>query len=171
MEAMVIQGDNTATGMILKEASADAVRRFIASIELRRTMIPDSMRVFAAYLSGAPNYKTITWNELISIPPSPLVYPFFNNAQTLASSPDDLVSFFLVPCKVLSSVIRKPILSSGEFLSLGDINYLGPFPYGLSVFGKAGCGHLRTARTINCRSVYFPDRWIYFSVKTRRTQV
>ena len=94
MEAMVIHSDNTATDMVLKSAGPDAVRRFIASIGLNKTMIPDSTRVFAAYLLGVPNYKTVTWDELINFPPGPLVHPFLNEVETLASSPDDLVSFF-----------------------------------------------------------------------------
>jgi beta-lactamase class A len=65
MEAMIVHSDNTATDMVLKEAGADAVRKFIFSIGLKKTMIPDSTRVLAAYLAGAPNYKTITWDELM----------------------------------------------------------------------------------------------------------
>ena len=94
MEAMIIHSDNTATDMVLKEAGAQNVRKFIASIGLKNTMIPDSTRSFAAYLLGAPNYKTITWDELTSIPPGPLAHPFLNDVETLASSADDLVSFF-----------------------------------------------------------------------------
>ena len=45
MEAMVVHSDNTATDMVLKETGADAVRRFIASIGLKKTMIPDSTRI------------------------------------------------------------------------------------------------------------------------------
>jgi hypothetical protein len=50
-------------------------------------------------------------------------------------------------------------------LLLGDINYLVPFPLGLSVFGKAGYADVRGA---HARSIaggaYFPDRWVYFSI-------
>jgi hypothetical protein len=49
-------------------------------------------------------------------------------------------------------------------LLLGDINYLVPFPLGLSVFGKAGYADVRGA---HARSIaggaYFPDRWVYFT--------
>src|SRR5258708_2748797 len=64
MEAMIIHSDNTATDMILKAAGADAVRRFIASIGLKKTMIPDSTRILAAYLAVSSHYKTTTWDEL-----------------------------------------------------------------------------------------------------------
>ena len=53
MEAMVVHSDNTATDMVLKQAGADKVRNFIASIGLESTMIPDSTRSLAGYLAGA----------------------------------------------------------------------------------------------------------------------
>ena len=165
MEAMVIHSDNTATDMVLKEAGADRVRNFIASIGLKSTMIPDSTRSFAGYLVGAPNYKTITWDELISIPPGPLAHPFLNDVQTLASSPDDLVSFF-------SRALQGKFFSNGEtlfqfrrILSLGDITYLVPFPLGMSVFGKAGYADIQGAHARSIAGgVYFPNRWVYFSM-------
>jgi hypothetical protein len=47
-------------------------------------MIPDSTRIFAAYLAGLPNYKTITWDELSKLPPlESLAHPFLNDVETL----------------------------------------------------------------------------------------
>jgi beta-lactamase class A len=93
MEAMIVHSDNTATDMILREATAKAVRRFIASIGAKNTLIPDSTRALAGYLLGAPDYKTITWEELIALNVS-FAHPLLNDVQTLASSANDLVSFY-----------------------------------------------------------------------------
>jgi beta-lactamase class A len=165
MEAMVVHSDNTATDMVLKSAGVDAVRRFIASIGLKKTMIADSTRIFAAYLVGAPNYKTITWDELISIPPGPLAHPFLNNVETLASSPDDLVSFFSRALQGSFFSHRETLFQFRRILSLGDINHLVPFPLGLSVFGKAGYADITGAHARSIAgAVYFPKRWVYFSM-------
>jgi beta-lactamase class A len=165
MEAMMIHSDNTATDMVLRETGADAVRRFIASIGLNKTMIPDSTRVFAAYLAGAPNYKTITWDELISIPPGPLAHPFLNDVETLASSPDDLVSFFSRALQGNFFSHPETLFQFRRILLLGDINYLVPFPLGLSVFGKAGYADIAGAHARSIAgAVYFPNRWVYFSM-------
>jgi len=165
MEAMMVHSDNTATDMVLKETGADAVRRFIASIGLKKTMIPDSTRVFAAYLAGAPNYKTITWDELIKIPPGPLAHPFLNNVETFASSPDDLVSFFSRALQGSFFSHQETLFQFRRILLLGDINYLVPFPLGLSVLGKAGYADIPDAHARSIAgAVYFPDRWVYFSM-------
>jgi len=165
MEAMMVHSDNTATDMVLKEAGADAVRRFIASIGLKKTMIPDSTRIFAAYLVGAPNYKTITWDELTKIPPGPLAHPFLNNVETFASSPDDLVSFFSRALQGSFFSHRETLFQFRRILLLGDINHLVPFPLGLSVFGKAGYADIPDAHARSIAgAVYFPNRWVYFSM-------
>jgi beta-lactamase class A len=162
-EAMIIHSDNTATDMVLKEAGADNVRQFIASIGLKSTMIPDSTRALAGYLLGADDYKTITWAELLSIL-GPLVRRSLNDVETLSSSADDLVSFF-------SRALQGKFFTHGETLQefrrillLGDITYLVPFPLGASIFGKAGYfdspgDHGRCI----AGGMYFPHRWVYFA--------
>ncbi len=165
MEAMMVHSDNTGTDMVLKVVTPDAVRRFISSIGLKQTMIPDSTRSFAAYLSGVPNYKTITWDEITHLPPGPLAYPFLNDVQTFASSPEDLVSFFSRALQGHFFSHERTLFQFRRILSLGDINHLVPFPLGLSVFGKAGYADIEGshARSI-AGAVYFPSRWIYFSM-------
>jgi beta-lactamase class A len=165
MEAMVIHSDNTATDMVLKEAGPARVRKFIDSIGLKNTMIPDSTRSFAGYLLGAPNYKTITWDELTAIPQGPLAHPFLNDVETLASSPDDLVSFFSRALQGEFFSHRQTLFEFRRILSLGDITYLVPFPLGASVFGKAGYADVPGAHARSVAGgVYFPDRWVYFSM-------
>src|SRR4051794_1591950 len=165
MEAMMIHSDNTATDMVLKQASPAAVRKFIAAIGLKKTKIPDSTRILAGYLLGAPNYKTITWDELIALPPGPLAHPFLNDVETLASSPDDLVSFFSRALQGQFFSHQETLFQFRRILLLGDINYLVPFPLGLSVFGKAGYADAPGAHARSIAgAVYFPNRWAYFSM-------
>lgn len=165
MEAMIIHSDNTGTDMVLKEAGAQQVRKFIAAIGLKSTAIPDSTRILAGYVVGAPNYMTITWEELISYPAGPLAHPLLNDVETLASSSDDLVSFFSRAMQGKFFSHRQTLEQFRRILSLGDINYLVRFPLGMSVFGKAGYAD---APGIHARSiagaVYFRDRWVYFSM-------
>ena len=165
MEAMIIHSDNTATDIILKLATANAVRAFIASIDLKKTMIPDSTRSFGAYLAGAPNYKTITWDELMAIPPGPLAHPFLNDVETFASSPDDLVSFFSRALQGAFFSHHQSLFQFRRILLLGDITSLVPFPIGMSVFGKAGYADVSGAHARSIAgAVYFPNRWVYFSM-------
>ena len=128
-------------------------------------MIADSTRIFAAYLLGAPNYKTITWDELTHFPPGPLAHPFLNNVETLASSPDDLVSFFSRALQGRFFSHPETLFQFRRILLLGDINHLVPFPLGLSVFGKAGYADITDAHARSIAgAVYFPNRWVYFSM-------
>lgn len=165
MEAVMVHSDNTATDMILKSANPDAVRRFIAEIGLKETMIPDSTRIFAAYLLGIPNYKTITWDELTRWPSDRFAHPFLNPVETLASSPDDLVSFFSRALQGRFFSHKETLFQFRRILMLGDINYLVPFPPGLSVFGKAGYADIPGSHVRSIAgAVYFPKRWVYFSM-------
>jgi beta-lactamase class A len=164
MEAMIIHSDNTATDMILKEAGVDKVRQFIASIGLKNTLIPDSTRALGGYLLGAPNYKTITWEELLSISSGSFVNPPLNDVETLASSASDLVSFYGRTLRGRFFEHRQTLQQFRRILALGDINYLVPFPLGLTGYGKAGYfdspGH--HARCI-AGGIYFSGRWAFFA--------
>jgi beta-lactamase class A len=164
MEAMVTHIDNTATDMILKQAGPANVRKFIASIGLKSTMIPDSTRALTAYVIGAPNYKTITWDELVSLASSPFVYPLLNDVETLSSSADDMVSFYSRALQGKFFHHSQTLRQFRRILALGDINYLAQFPLGTSVFGKAGYFDAvgMHGRCI-AGGMYFPDRWVYFA--------
>lgn len=164
MEAMITHSDNTATDMILGEATAANVRKFIAAIGLKNTMIPDSTRALSAYLFGAPNYKTISWEELLSFAGKPFVHPVLNDVETLASSASDLVSFYARALQGHFFAHQQTLRQFRRILSLGDITYLVPFPIGISVFGKAGYFDYpgERARCI-AAGMYFPDRWVYLA--------
>src|SRR5215831_4874829 len=138
MEAMITRSDNTATDMIFKVAGVGNIRNFIASAGLVNTRIPDSTRAFAAYLAGASDYKNVTWEEIEQLSNSPLVHPFLNDVQTLASSADDLVSYY-------SRALQGEFFQHGEtlnefrrVLTLCNFIYLVPLPLGASAYAKCG---------------------------------
>jgi beta-lactamase class A len=94
LEAMIMHSDNTGTDMSIKHADPDKVRAFIASAGLHQTAIPDSTRSFFGYLLGAKDYKTFTWEQLQAAASANMVNPPLNDVSTLASSADDLVSYY-----------------------------------------------------------------------------
>ncbi len=168
MEAMIMHSDNTATDMILKEATAKSVREFISSIDLKNTVIADSTRSIWAYLSGASNYLTITWEELLALfalVNGDYVHPVLNDVETLASSASDLVSFYARALQGEFFDGRETLEEFRRILSLGDITSLVPFPIGINAFGKAGYWDSlgQHARCI-AGGMYFPDRWVYFAM-------
>jgi beta-lactamase class A len=164
MEAMIVHSDNTATDMILREATAKSVRRFLAAIDAKNTRIPDSTRALAGYLFGASNYKTITWEELIALNPI-FAHPLLNDEQTLASSANDLVSFYAQALSGRFFRNRETLRQFRRILLLGDITDLVQFPIGINAFGKAGYidSPGNHARCI-AGGMYFPDRWVYFAM-------
>jgi beta-lactamase class A len=165
MEAMITSSDNTATDMIFKHAGVDNIRRFIASAGLTQTLVPESTRAFAAYLFGAPNFKTITWDELLELAENgSIVNPFLNDVQTLASSPDDFVSYY-------SRALRGKFFQHPETLNefrriqtLCDFIYLVPLPLGVSAYAKSGNAdspgfHMRSI----AGGLFFSGQWIFFA--------
>jgi beta-lactamase class A len=164
MEAMISHSDNTATDMVLKQAGPARVRAFMAAADLKSTMIFDSTRAIFGYLLGAPNYLTITWNELLGLLGQSYVNPFLNDVETLASSADDLVSFFSRALQGQFFKHRQTLEQFRRVLSLSDITYMVPFPLGASIFGKAGYFDAPGFHAL-CISggMYFPRRWVYFA--------
>jgi beta-lactamase class A len=166
MEAMITHSDNTATDMILLQTGADRVRQFIASSLLFNTMIPDSTRALAGYLLGAPDYRTITWDELRSLIGRPFAFPALNNIETFSSSANDLVSFYERALQGKFFRNQQTLEQFRRIMSLGDITYIVPFPLGPNVFGKAGYFDSpgQHARCI-AGGMYLskPNRWVYFA--------
>jgi beta-lactamase class A len=94
MEAMIMHSNNSATNMEIAQAGRQNVS-LLQSAGLTNSAIPDSTRVFYGYLLGAADYKTFSWEEVVSSRDNPDIgNPPLNNVETLASSCDDLVSFY-----------------------------------------------------------------------------
>jgi beta-lactamase class A len=95
---MITHSDNTATDIALLRVGPDRVRSFIAAARLHATLIPDSTRRFFSYNVGAPLGVDIGWSGVQQVlvsghslgPPRPPL----NDQETLASSADDLVSYY-----------------------------------------------------------------------------
>jgi beta-lactamase class A len=164
MEAMITRSDNTATDMIFNLAGADKIRKFIASAGLRQTLVPDSTRAAFGYAFGAPNYKTITFEELVQAVQGPQVHPFLNNVETLASSADDLVSYY---SRALQGEFFKHKETLNEFrriLTLCDFIYLIPLPLGVSAYAKSGDADIPDfhARSF-AGGMFVSGHWVYYS--------
>jgi beta-lactamase class A len=164
MEAMITRSDNTATDMLLKLAGADNVRDFVAQAGLKNTLVPDSTRALTGYVFGAPNYKTISWEELLQVIEGPPVHPFLNKVETLASSADDLVSYYSRALQGNFFKYPETLVEFRRILTLCDFIYLVPLPLGVSAYVKSGNAD---APGFHARCVaggmYFPDRWVYFA--------
>jgi beta-lactamase class A len=163
LEAMIMHSDNTGTDMSLKHAGPDNVRSFIASAGLRSTEIPESTRVFFAYLLGAKNYKTFTWDELAAASGGTVNSPM-NRVETLASSADDFISYY---SRALQGEFFKNKETTAEFrriLSLGDAIWLVPLPLGGTAFCKGGSIDVPGYHALCAPGgMLFGDRWVYFA--------
>jgi beta-lactamase class A len=165
LEAMILHSDNTGADMILKQAGADNVRGLIAKAGLTNTLIPTSTRSFIGYLLGAPDYQTFTWEQYAAATNDPFVNPPLNTTETLASSSDDLVSFYT---RSLQGDFFKHDETLHEYrtiLSIGDIIWLLPLPLGVSAFAKGGEINVPGFHALCAAGgMFFDDVWVYFSL-------
>src|SRR5262249_38257792 len=164
-EAWTTRRDNTATDMIFKVAGVENIRNFIASAGLLSTRIPDSTRAFTAYLFGESDYDDVTWERIEELlAGGKVVQPFLNEVQTLASSADELVSYYL-------GALQGEFFTHGEnlnefrrILTVGDFIYLVPLPAGVSAYAKSGNAD---APGFHARSIagglFVGDQWVYFA--------
>ena len=163
LEAMIISSDNTGTDMSLLQAGVQNVRSFIASIGLTQTRVPLSTRSFFGYLYGAPNYKTITWSELEAFINSnaPIVNPPLNDTITLASSANDLVSYYS-RALVGDFFLAAATLDAFQFiLSLGGAVRL-LVPLGATGFGKGGSIDYPGDHALGyAGGMFFSNRWVF----------
>jgi beta-lactamase class A len=164
LDAMINHSDNTATDMVFKLAGADNVRKFIADAGLKNTLVPDSTRALTGYLFGAPNYLTITWEELLQVTQGPPVHPFLNDVETLASSAHDFVSYY--SRALVGKFFQHPetLQEYRRILSLCDFIYLVPLPLGVSSYAKSGNADSPGfhARSI-AGGIYFAGQWVFFA--------
>lgn len=96
LEAMIAHSDNTATDAAMQKVVADRVRELVAEAKLRNTRIPTSTRRFFSYLVGAPEGVDLGWpgiDKALENPPGSLRPPL-NDAETLASTASDMVSWY-----------------------------------------------------------------------------
>jgi beta-lactamase class A len=169
LEAMIVHSDNTGTDMSILQAGIQNVRNFIASIGLTETQVPLSTRSFFGYLYGAPNYRTITWSELEGFINSkaPIVNQTLNNTITLASSANDLVSYY---SRALVGDFFSNDATTAEFLrilSLAEAVSL-VVPLGATGFGKGGSIDYPKDHALSfAGGMFFSKRWVFcaFTIK------
>lgn len=165
LEAMITRSDNTATDMIFKLVGADKVRAFVASQGLKNTRVPDSTRAIVAYVFGAKNYKTITWEKLVElVQKGTAVHPFLNDVETLASSAGDLVSYYARALRGKFFKHRETLQEFRRILTLCDFIYLVPLPLGMSAYAKSGNADTEGfhARAL-AGGMYVGGRWAFFA--------
>jgi beta-lactamase class A len=166
LEAMIMHSDNTATDMSLKLVGPDNVRAFIASAGLKNTLIPDSTRIFFGYLLGAKDYKTFTWDELVAALEAgqPIVNPPLNTVETLASSADDLISYYSRALQGAFFKSPETLTELRRILSVGDVIYRVPLPLGVSAYVKGGSIDVPGFHCLCVPgAMFFSDRWLYFA--------
>jgi len=163
IEAMILHSDNTGTDMCLKHVGPDKVRAFIASAGLKSVMIPESTRAFFGYLLGAKDYVNFTWEEIGAAANSPIVNSPMNQAQSLAASADDFISYY---ARALQGEFFQNKESLNEFrriLAMSDAIWLLPLPLGVSAFCKGGSIDVAGFHAVCVPgAMLFDGRWVYF---------
>jgi beta-lactamase class A len=164
LEAMICHSDNTATDMIFKHVGPSNIRKFIASAGLHSTQVPESTRSFFGYLLGASDYKHYTWKQLTQSS-GMFVKPPLNNVETLASSCDDLVSYYSRGLRGRFFKHPQTLSLYREILAMGDVIWLLPLPLGVSAFAKGGSIDTPGFHAVCAPGgMLFDDRWVYFSL-------
>ena len=162
MEAMILHSDNTGTDMTLKQVGPDNVRAFIASAGLTNTLIPNSTQRHRVPVRR-PGSRPFTWDDFVAIQNQPFVNPPLNPTNTMASSPDDLVSFY---SQGLQGGFFQNAATLQEFralLSIGDIIWLMPLPLGVSAFAKGGEINTPGFHALCAAGgMFFDEVWVYF---------
>jgi beta-lactamase class A len=163
LEAMIMHSDNTGTDMSIKQVGPDKIRALIAAMGLKSTMIPESTRSMLGYLLGAKDPKTFSWEEIGAAANSEIVNSPMNSVQTMASSAEDLVSYY---SRALHGDFFKNQETLNEFrriLSLGDAIWLLSLPLGVSAFVKGGSIDVPGFHAVCAPGgMLFEDRWVYF---------
>ncbi|WP_431268506.1 serine hydrolase [Dankookia sp. P2] len=96
LEAMIAHSDNTATDIATRQVGPDRIRALVAKAGLTQVRIPDSTRIFASYLFGAPAGVDLGWAGLQKLdrwPPEGFRAPL-NEVQTMAGSARDLAAWY-----------------------------------------------------------------------------
>ena len=164
LDAMIARSDNTATDMILNQVGHQRVQAFVDAIGLRATPIPSSLRQLVAYDAGFADWQTITWEQLTGESPTGSPHPILNDVITMASTPDDLVSFFSRALQGEFFRFPETLAVFRAILSTADA-IAATMPLGVSAFGKGGSFALNQEYALSfAGGMYVPDRWVYFSL-------
>jgi beta-lactamase class A len=93
----------------------------------------------------------------------PIVNSPLNKVQTLASSADDFVSYYLRALHGDFFQHKETLNEFRSILSLGDAIWLLPMPLGVSSFCKGGSIDVSGFRAVCAPGdMFFDNRWVYF---------
>jgi beta-lactamase class A len=115
---------------------------------------------------GDPDWPTLTWARLLPLvantpyPPRPAL----NDTITMASTADDLVSFYARALP--GEIFRYPetLAAFRAFLSLKD-EIAQIFPLGVNAFVKGGSLDAFSDHVLSAAGgMYVAQRWVYFAV-------
>ena len=167
LDAMISRSDNTATDMLQRRVGADRVRRFISDVGLSNARIPDSTRQFFAYISGDPQWQTVTWERLLVLVESDAfpTRPVLNDVQTMAVSPRDFVSFY---ARALQGAFFADPATLTTFRAVLAQSEAIPraMPLGVNAFVKGGSIDFDGEYALCLAGgVFIPARrWVYFGM-------
>ena len=112
---------------------------------------------------GAPNYKTFTWAQLVAAVNDPIVNSPLNTTETLASSANDLISYYARALQGRFFNNKETLNEFRRILSLGDAIWLVPLPLGVSAFVKGGSIDVPGFHALCVPGgMLVLDRWVYF---------
>jgi beta-lactamase class A len=166
LQAMILESDDTATDMILKRIGPDRVRDLIASQGLTQTRIPDSTRQYVGYVFGDPDWRALTWAQLLPLVQNTSYPPRFalNDEITMASTAHELVAFY---SRVLLGELfqhHETLVAFRAMLALKD-QIAQIFPLGVNTFLKGGSLDAFSDHVLSAAGgMYAAQRWVYFAV-------
>ena len=170
LEAMISHSDNTATDIVLRHVGPERVQAFIDTIGLRQSQIPASTRQFFGYIMGVPDWQSTTWDQLQSPDPAATLQPILNDTITMASTANELVSFYARALPGEFFQYRETLEVFRSILAIGDAVLLS-MPLGVSGFGKGGSIDFDGSHVLTfAGGVYVPDRWVYFAMLLNWTE-
>jgi len=165
LEAMISHSDNTATDMVLHYVGPERVQALAEGFGLGQTRIPASTRQFFGYVLGLPEWRATTWADFLAYSPTDsATRPNLNDEITMASTPDDLVSFYARALHGEFFRYAETLAVFRAILGIGDAVAL-TMPLGGSGFGKGGSIDFGGSYALAfAGGMYVPDRWVYFAL-------
>ena len=164
LEAMIGHSDNTATDIVLKHVGPEKVEAFIADIGLSETEIPISTHQFFGYIIGLEDWQGTTWEQMQNPDPGLVPRPILNDTITMASTPQELVSFYSRALQGEFFQYHETLDTFRQILATGDA-VLRSMPLGVNGFGKGGSIDFEGDHVLNfAGGLYLPTRWVYFAL-------
>lgn len=165
LEAMISHSDNTATDMVLHYVGPERVQALAEGFGLGQTRIPASTRQFFGYVLGLPEWQATTWADFLAYSPTAnATRPNLNDEITMASTPDDLISFYARALHGEFFRYAETLAVFRAILGIGDAVALS-MPLGVSGFGKGGSIEFGGSYALAfAGGMYVPDRWVYFAL-------